>query len=385
MAYDPDLNEWHGADLLSAALGEAEASLNARLHRLWQRLVSELGYLGLHRIAVAVYDPRTDQLSTFAATGDQPTPLAQYHAYLHESESLLRLKEENTVRIVHDLSVIPPERQHTQAVASSGFRSSLTVPIIYQGHLYGFVFLNSREPGYFRGEVFRGLLPYARLVSMLGANAIREARIVRGTVGSTIALSRVRDVETSEHMERIGALSRAMAERLAPRAGLDDEYIAMLEHFAPLHDLGKLAIPDDILLKPGALTAEEFARMKGHVQSGLDLLDSMTHELELSGDGQLEVLREVIAYHHERLDGSGYPFGLRDEQIPWSGRIVAVADVFDALTHERPYKEAWSAEQACAVLREEAGVKLCAEAVEALLALLEEQGAHALGRPGRPR
>ncbi len=374
-----DSNEWYGPDALSAAIGDPERSLNARLAKLWCRLNKEHGFAGLHRMAIAVYEPETDELITFAASGDSPSPLSRYKARLSDSASLDCLSREGGIRIVHELQHIPPARQHTAKVAESGFRSSLTVPIRYQGKLYGFVFFNSRVPAYFQDATLDALLPYARLVGMLGAHAIREARVIRGTVGSTIALSRARDVETSGHMERIGELSRAIATRLAPEAGFSDEYIKLLEQFAPLHDLGKLAIPDAILLKPGPLTEEEFAHMRRHVDSGLELLESMTRELDISDDGQMALLREVIAYHHERLDGSGYPYGVQDEEIPWGGRIVAVADIFDALTSERPYKEAWSVERASEVLREEAGTKLCPRCVHALLDELHERS-HATTR-----
>lgn len=368
------INEWHGPDALSSAIGDSEESLNARLSRLRERLTVEYGCSELHRIAIAVYEAKNDELLTFAFAGDTPSPLTQYTASLSDSESLLQLSRNGGVRLIHDLKEIPKYRRHTAVVSDSGFRSSLTTAINYQGKLYGFVFFNSRKPEYFQGDTFKQLLPYARLVGILGANAIREARLIKGTVGSTIAMSKARDAETFEHMERIADLSRAIAVRLAPQIGFSDEYITMLEQFAPLHDLGKLSIPDHILLKPGPLNDEEFAHMRLHVQYGVELLERMAKELELENSNQIRLLREVIAYHHEKLDGSGYPYGLQGGQIPWAGRIIGVADVYDALTSERPYKQAWSKEEACAQLHQETGAKkLCPQAVQALFEELDAQ------------
>lgn len=111
--------------------------------------------------------------------------------------------------------------------------------------------------------------------------------------------------------------------------------------------------------------------MKEHVDKGVEMLESMTRELDISESSHTALLRDVIAYHHERLDASGYPYGYQGDAIPWAGRIVAVADVFDALTSERPYKPAWSVERAIAELREEAGTRLCPKCVGALLGELE--------------
>jgi HD-GYP domain-containing protein (c-di-GMP phosphodiesterase class II) len=339
-------------------------------------LVENQNLVGLHRIAIAVYEPKSDELLTYSYAGDTPSPLTQYSAQLSDSDSLLSLSRHGGARIIHDLKELPKYRRHSVVVLDSGFRSSLTIPITYQSKLYGFVFFNSREPGFFQGYTLELLLPYARLVGILGANSIREARLIKGTVGSTIALSKARDIETSEHMERIASLSSAMAKRLAVQFNFSDEYITMLEQFAPLHDLGKLSIPDNILLKPGPLYEDEFAHMKTHVRNGLELLDSMISQLDLGDNNHMEILREIIAYHHERLDGSGYPYGLKDEDIPWAGRIVGVADVYDALTSKRPYKPAWSREEACALLRREAGTKLCPHCVTALFQELEDRPDH---------
>jgi PAS domain S-box-containing protein/putative nucleotidyltransferase with HDIG domain len=173
--------------------------------------------------------------------------------------------------------------------------------------------------------------------------------------------SEYRDDETFQHTERVGALAGEIATSL----GLSEESVALLREAAPLHDIGKLAIPDRILLKPKRLTPAERAVMEAHTTLGARLLfGSRSPVLQLAG---------VIAEsHHERWDGTGYPKGLVAEAIPLVGRIVAVADVHDALTHERPYKPAWPIEQAVALIRRSAGTQFDPRVVAAFLTAREQ-------------
>jgi putative two-component system response regulator len=152
-----------------------------------------------------------------------------------------------------------------------------------------------------------------------------------------------------------------MSAQIGTRMSLSAESVALLREAAPLHDIGKLAIPDRVLLKPGRLTEEEQELMQTHTTLGARLLfGSRSPALQLAG-----LLAES---HHEWWDGSGYPQGLIGSDIPLVGRIVAVADVFDALTHDRPYKPAWPSEQAVALIRSSAGSQFDPRVVEAFLA-----------------
>jgi len=154
-----------------------------------------------------------------------------------------------------------------------------------------------------------------------------------------------KDNETGLHVIRMSHYSRLLGEAI----GMSEPEAELLLNAAPMHDIGKIGIPDRILQKPGKLDAEEWAIMQTHSQIGADILGD-------AGDSDLlEMARIVALTHHEKWDGSGYPNGLAGEDIPRVGRIVAIADVFDALTSERPYKKAWPVEQAVAVLKEGAG------------------------------
>jgi len=153
-----------------------------------------------------------------------------------------------------------------------------------------------------------------------------------------------RDPETGAHIQRMAHYSKLIAKQL----GLSAKDQELILNAAPLHDVGKIATPDAILLKPGKLTPEEFEIMKGHARSGYELLDKSASPVVQAG-------AQIALTHHEKYDGSGYPNGLAGQDIPLMGRIVAVADVFDALTSERPYKKAWDLDQAVNNLREGSG------------------------------
>jgi putative nucleotidyltransferase with HDIG domain len=163
-----------------------------------------------------------------------------------------------------------------------------------------------------------------------------------------------RDDNTREHTERVGAL----AARLAGGLGLGDVDVGLVRRGAPLHDLGKIAIPDSILLKPGKLTPEEFEVIKTHAVLGARVLEDGSSPL-------LETAAQIARSHHERWDGGGYPDGLAGDRIPIAGRIVHVADVFDVLVHERPYRESFTWEQAAAEIRAGAGTQFDPEVVRA--------------------
>ena len=173
-----------------------------------------------------------------------------------------------------------------------------------------------------------------------------------------------KDNETGLHVIRMSYYSRFLAEQLQA----NEEWVELLYNAAPMHDIGKIAIPDRVLLKPGKLDQEEWKIMQTHVNCGVEILGE--HDSEL-----LTMAREIALYHHEKYDGSGYPNGASGEDIPLSARIVAIADVFDALTSVRPYKAAWPVEKAVALLEEEAGKhfdpKLVPEFVKCLPRVLE--------------
>ena len=173
--------------------------------------------------------------------------------------------------------------------------------------------------------------------------------------------SEFRDNETGMHIRRMSRISGILGRGL----GMPRDQFTMLENAAPMHDLGKIGVPDHILLKPGKLDAEQIAIMRTHPDIGRGILDDADTTL-------LILARDIALTHHECWDGSGYPQGLKGEDIPLEGRICAVADVYDALTSERPYKKAWPIEKAVAFLQEKSGSQFDPDVVRVFMERLDE-------------
>ncbi|CAN5466634.1 two-component system response regulator [soil metagenome] len=169
-----------------------------------------------------------------------------------------------------------------------------------------------------------------------------------------------RDDDTGKHTQRVGCNAANLSEALH----LDPEYVDLIRRAAPLHDIGKIGVSDLILLKPGKLTPEEFEKMKAHTTIGAQMLSGGNTPL-------IQLAEDIARSHHERWDGNGYPNRLAGDQISLAGRIVSVCDVFDALTHERPYKQAWTVEDALREIASKSGTQFDPEVVAAFKALIE--------------
>ncbi len=210
------------------------------------------------------------------------------------------------------------------------------------------------------------LRSWTLFVDVRGKNDELEARVRRRTASLEAAhheilerLARAaefRDDDTGQHTQRVGDLAADLAMRL----GLSHRDVELIRRAAPLHDVGKIAIPDAVLLKPGKLTPEEFSVIKTHSAAGAKLLGGSDIPL-------LVCAQEIAHYHHESWDGTGYPAGLKAEAIPLAARVTCVADVFDALTHERPYKSAWPLEKAYVEIESLSGSKFDPAIVRAFL------------------
>ena len=189
----------------------------------------------------------------------------------------------------------------------------------------------------------------------------RTAQLAESQIEVLLRLARAaefRDDDTGQHTQRVGHTAALLAQQL----GLPEDQIELIRQAAPLHDVGKIGISDLILLKPGKLTDEEFATMKTHAAIGAALLSGGNSEL-------VQMAERIAGTHHERWDGRGYPNNLAGESIPVEGRILAVADVFDALTHERPYKKAWLVAEAIAEIQSQSRRQFDPAVIDAFLTL----------------
>lgn len=305
----------------------------------------------IDRISVALYDKDTDYLKTYSFSSDQVNPLSHYQFKLSKSESLSKIVKTLQPRLIDNIHLIPENgRQHTEAIFKTNYQSSYTVPMMFRKEFYGFVFFNSSEENTFTEKVQKNLKMVAHLITLIISQDSLAHRLLHATLRSVLEVAGKRDFETGQHIERVAHYTRLIAQSTADDFDWDDEDIELVFQFAPLHDIGKLAIPDSILLKEGILTDEEYEYMKQHVKEGYRLITRLMKYHGLQSIRGVEKLENIVLYHHEKMDGTGYLSGIKGDSILLESRMVTVADIFDALTSARPYKKAWSNEAAFAEL-----------------------------------
>ena len=341
-------------------------SLSDKVRAIHKVVEERIG--GIERISAAIYDPKTDLVKTFVDSSGTAQPLVHYQAKLSESHSLHEVFATGQSRVVNDLAVFAgAPHYHTQQMADQGYRSSYTMPMYYSSAFFGFLFFDSRRKGRFDPATLHSLDVFGHLLALVIIHELSRMRTFAGAIKAARDLTHHRDMETGAHLDRMAYYARLIARALADKHNLDDTYVEKIFLFAPLHDVGKIGLPDNILRKPGQLTDEEYDLMKTHTLRGKEIVDSLVANFGLGDMEDIEALRNIAAYHHEAINGSGYPMGLADGEIPLEARIIAVADVFDALTSRRPYKRAWSNTEAFAVLEQMAGIKFDRDCVQALL------------------
>lgn len=327
----------------------------------------------IDRIAVAIYDPETRILKTFIHSSGSDDPLSNYQALLDDAPSLKKILEKGLPRVINNLVTHEDAgREHTQRIGRAGYAASYTLPMFNNGNFFGFVFFNSKQADVFTENMLAQLDIFGHVISLMIINELSSIRTLTAAVKTTGHITHQRDPETGSHLDRMSRFSLLIARVLADKYKLNDEYIQHIFMFAPLHDIGKIGIPDSVLLKPGPLNDEESKIMHSHTLKGREIIDDLIGNFGLENMQDINVLRNIAAYHHEAINGSGYPEGRHGDEIPLEARIIAVADVFDALTSNRPYKDAWTNEQAIKFLQAQAGEILDRDCVEALISNMDE-------------
>ncbi len=313
----------------------------------WVTVESERGGVVAHRAGEVAY---LDEVS-FEAPPDAP---------IWRGPTLRAIGTQQPVAVdvvARDADLSP---WHERA-AYFGIESFVALPLSL-GRQRGALTIAAKDKFAFDAVVLAELRALVAEVELLVAHSRTRAeleRSLRGTVSAMVRLTEIRDPYTAGHQARVSSLSRRLAEQLG--WGADD--VDLVSSAAALHDVGKIAVPSEILGRPGALSALEFEAVARHAELGAEIVD----EASLSS-----VYVDVARHHHERLDGSGYPDGLADGAISPYARVVAVADVVEAMVHHRPYRPAWSLADAREELRGGSGVLYDSAVAEACMSLIDE-------------
>ena len=321
----------------------------------------------LTRIAVALYDDKTDLVHTFVRSSPTITSLNHYSIELSKVPSLQALAESGLPRLIQDLNAFSDSKEiYTKAIVEN-FKSSYTEPFYLGDNLVGFVFYDAEESNYFSEDLLTKLKSYTRLIESMIVSEVLPIKALVGMVDTTKDIIHIRDTETAKHLTRVASYVEIIAFEVAEEFDFSDEQIEYLWNYAPLHDIGKVALPDSVLLKEGRFTDDEFALMQTHVAEGLKVLEMIAHNFSFKPLRYFNLLQDIVGSHHERWNGSGYPLGLSANEIPPIGRVMAVADVFDALANKRSYRSAWPLDKVFEYFEDHSGDLFDPSCVKALL------------------
>ena len=260
--------------------------------------------------------------------------------------------------------------EHLKMLTDFGLLSSLTFPIVNKDNVIGVIFFNSSKDGFFSTSENKAHFSYIyQLISTRYIQITEEREKFQQLLDVALKIGHHRDPETSQHLIRMGMYSELLARLLADRfPEITTEFIHKIRFYAPFHDIGKYRIPDKVLFSNSIFSPEDREIMNMHPIYGEEIINDVISisGVDLNEFQEITLLKNIIRYHHEAYDGSGYPDGLNGSNIPLESRIITVADVFDALLSKRPYKEAWSISKVVDFLNSNSGKLFDPDCVEYL-------------------
>lgn len=332
-------------------------------------------YPCLGRISIAALE--NDVLSTYHSEEvcEQDHFIEFKEVTLKPETTLWQLVVSREFRVVDDLSCLNTTPQTTRLI-NAGFMSSLTVPILHRDKVRGVLFFNAKSSQYFSsGQTLNDFLYLAHILSSRYVQVIERMENFNRLLQVALKIGHHRDPETAQHLERMGKYSELLARLLARECTqITTEFIHRIRFYAPFHDIGKYRIPDEILFSNKVFSSHERGVMNKHPIFGEEIIEEVVKISELNNTPkeELQFVKNIVRFHHEAYDGSGYPDGLQYSNIPLEARIVTVADVFDALLSKRPYKQPWSISNVVQFLKEKTGTLFDPLCVKALTENVDE-------------
>ena len=352
----------HDIDLVINSSLDLRVTLNILLDQVVDKL-------NIDAASVLLFNPRTLMLEYTAGRGFRTHSIEHYSLRMGEGISGRAAMERHLIQALN-LDELDDSLAYANIMHEEGFVSYFSVPLIAKGQVKGVLDIFNRKPLNPDQDWFNFLETLGGQAAIAIDNTTLLEDLHRTNVELTLAYDTtlegwskaldMRDKETEGHTQRVTELTALIAQKM----GIPEEEIIHIRRGALLHDIGKMGIPDRILLKPGPLDEEEWIIMKNHSSLAYNLLYPITY---------LHPALDVPLYHHEKFDGSGYPKGLKGEQIPLAARIFAIVDVWDALTSDRPYRPAWSTKKALNHIKEQANIHFDPRIVEIFLNLIKSE------------
>lgn len=316
--------------------------------------------LKFNRIAFASVED--EEVVAFIALSDSKNLRLKSGFRQRISQNSLRQIKKDEIRYIKDLKEHlkeNPSSESTRLLVEEGMMSSITIPIFIGETPQGFLFMNSIERDGFR-DVDKELFTVMKdILNISYQKTILTTKLIVASAITFTKLSEKRDEETGAHIQRMATYSKIVAENLSKQkeyaSFIDESFVNEIYRQAPLHDIGKIGIPDHVLLKKGKLNDEEFEIMKTHTVIGWEILNEFDDESSKFGRNFFTIGKLIARHHHERWDGKGYPDGLAGTKIPLCARIVSFGDVLDALTTRRPYKAPFDFDKSFEMILSESG------------------------------
>lgn len=313
--------------------------LNQQLQNLLERM--HVHAPNITRISYARYNRDTDMLVTYADSKFDLWGELHHEKRLSKLNGLKNSATMGIPRIVDDLE----EKIRCERVAfllQKGYRSSAAVPCFKNHQFCGFVFLNANKAKAFNGQTMLALAPY---IEMLQFAVESHSQVVHTIVDFAERLKTVSNLfnrDSYYHGRRMRAYTKVIAEFVAEQHHLDDEQVEAIEMFAQIHDIGKSQLPEQQVYSTNVFDSDELMSARSHVDNGIKMMEEIISSVGNPNHPSITVLNQIMRFQYEFLDGSGYPYGFKHDEVPLAARIITVANIFDAMTTHKSYRQACS-------------------------------------------